>query len=255
VPAIAEIVTDPAILGAPFFVMEEIAGCEASPHALKAEPYAPHRTVLGQQKWTLLGTLAGYELTAAELAEFPETSAEAAWQVELDKWTAVWRRHANEPEPLVERALRWLRDNPPPPEQKLCFVHGDYRTGNFLYDRDGQLRAILDWEMAHAGDPHEDIAWAILPSWGWPDADRPGLLIPKDDAFRIWEQASALRIDPRALHWWSLFSTVKGVGLWAACAHNVMRHGSLNAIEFAACWFPRDLHLRLMAELLFHKVA
>jgi aminoglycoside phosphotransferase (APT) family kinase protein len=235
--------------------MEEIAGCEASPHALKAEPYAPHRTVLGQQKWTLLGTLAGYELTAAELAEFPETSAEAAWQVELDKWTAVWRRHANEPEPLVERALRWLRDNPPPPAQKLCFVHGDYRTGNFLYDRDGQLRAILDWEMAHAGDPHEDIAWAILPSWGWPDADRPGLLIPKDDAFRIWEQASALRIDPRALHWWSLFSTVKGVGLWAACAHNVMRHGSLNAIEFAACWFPRDLHLRLMAELLFHKVA
>jgi hypothetical protein len=101
---------------------------------------------------------------------------------------------------------------------------------------------------------NEDIAWAICPTWGWPDANRPGFLITRDEAFGIWEQTSGLRIDPQALHWWSLFSTVKGIGLWTACAHNVMQNGSLNAIEFAACWFPRDCHLRLMAELLFAKV-
>ena len=58
-----------------------------------------------------------------------------------------------------------LRRTPPPPAQKISVVHGDYRTGNFLHDGDGVIRGILDWEMAHLGDPLEDLAWALDPLW------------------------------------------------------------------------------------------
>ena len=56
------------------------------------------------------------------------------------------------PQPIARAAIRWLRRSPPPHPRRLSVVHGDYRTGNFLFDAEGRIRAILDWEMCHLGD-------------------------------------------------------------------------------------------------------
>ncbi len=91
------------------------------------------------------------------------------------------------PQPVARAAIRWLKRNPPPPTEKISVVHGDYRTGNFLFDGEGNIRAILDWEMCHLGDPLEDVAWAADPLWAFKQPERPGGRIAREEAFRLWD--------------------------------------------------------------------
>jgi aminoglycoside phosphotransferase (APT) family kinase protein len=143
---------------------------------------------------------------------------EACWRRELDYWEKRLDDNEQCPQPVIRAAIRWLRSNPPPPAQKVGVVHGDFRTGNFLVDTEGGIRAILDWEMAHLGDPLEDLAWGINPVWRWARDERAGGLAPRDEAIRIWKEASGLVADPDALRWWEIFSSVKGQAIWAAGA-------------------------------------
>src|SRR5207237_1414852 len=72
-------------------------------------------------------------------------------------WLETELDRIGEPHPALELGLRWLRAHEPsasPP----CLVHGDFRLGNLLADEDG-LVAVLDWELAHLGDPVEDLGW------------------------------------------------------------------------------------------------
>src|SRR5947208_9125553 len=91
------------------------------------------------------------------------------------------------PYPVAHAAIRWLRRHPPQPARKLSLVHGDYRTGNFLYSPDGEIKAILDWEMAHVGDPLEDLAWSMDPLWCWTSPELAGRLLPHGEAVAAWE--------------------------------------------------------------------
>jgi aminoglycoside phosphotransferase (APT) family kinase protein len=246
---------DPSHIGSAFFIMQEIAGCESQMHALAKPHYQPLLEKIGQQKWRLLGQLAAAELSDEERSLFPPVTIDTSWATELGKWESYYHENAQEYEPMVEYALRWLRQNPPPAPAKLSMVHGDYRTGNFLFDREGDITALLDWEMAHVGDPMEDVAWAVCKLWSWPDPDRPGHLITKRDAFAIWEQASGIRIDPAALKWWSVFGAVKGMGLWSAMARKVNEENSMIAMDYSASWFPYDAHLREIADYLLPEAA
>jgi aminoglycoside phosphotransferase (APT) family kinase protein len=210
---------DPAHLDHAFCVMQELAGFEASPALLLAPPYAQHRERLGAQKWRILGEIAKadpHELGLVGVMK--DVAPDACWRRELSYWEGVIDEDELEPQPIIRAVIRWLRANPPPPAQKISVVHGDYRTGNFLYDAAGDIHAILDWEMAHLGDPVEDLAWGINPVWMWARDGRAGGLLPKPEAIRLWEQASGLRADPVALHWWELFSCVKGQGIWVSSA-------------------------------------
>ncbi len=107
---------------------------------------------------------------------------------ELARWEKVIDEDEREPQPIARAAIRWLKRNPPPPAQKISVVHGDYRTGNFLYDANGDIRAILDWEMAHLGDPLEDLGWALDPLWAHGDPSRPAGTIARAEAIAIWEK-------------------------------------------------------------------
>jgi aminoglycoside phosphotransferase (APT) family kinase protein len=210
---------DPAHLDYAFCVMQEVTGFEASPTALLAPPYAQHREKLGAQKWRILGEIATADPHALGLVGVMKDVAPAeCWRRELSYWEGVIDADELEPQPVMRAVIRWLRAHPPPPAQKVSVVHGDYRTGNFLFDANGDIHAILDWEMAHLGDPLEDLAWGINPVWQWARDGRAGGLLPRDEAIRVWEQASGLRADAEALHWWELFSCVKGQGIWVSSA-------------------------------------
>jgi aminoglycoside phosphotransferase (APT) family kinase protein len=201
----------------PFFVMEEVEGCTAA-SILAADPFGIHRRKIGEQFFTILGRIAKRDVASSDLARHMATpKADAAWRQELDKWEKVIDEDELEPQPIARAAIRWMRKNPPPPAQRISIVHGDYRTGNFLFDSTGSIRAVLDWEMAHLGDPLEDLGWALDPLWS-ADREHPGGMLKRDESIAVWERASGLKADPKALLWWSMFASLKGLAIWISSA-------------------------------------
>lgn len=220
----------------PFFVAEEIAGFQASPQMLLAGGYEATLAQLGERKWSILGDIAKADPEALGLTKVMEPVAlDQAWKKELDYWESVLDSDEAEPLPLTRAAIRWLRANPPPPAQKLSVVHGDYRTGNFLYDDKGGIHGVLDWEMAHLGDPLEDLGWSFNPVWSFGREAKGGLL-PRGPAIAIWERASGLKADLTALHWWELFNCVKGQAIWISSARAFLDGGNREPIMVYPPW-------------------
>ncbi|MFZ3006415.1 MAG: phosphotransferase family protein [Phenylobacterium sp.] len=220
----------------PFFIAEEIAGFQAGPGLLWADPYLDTHARLAERKWTILGEIAKADPVANGLANvMPAVAADACWNRELTYWEEVLNDDEAEPLPIIRAAIRWLRANPPPPAQKVGVVHGDYRTGNFLYDMQGEIHGILDWEMAHLGDPLEDLGWSLNPIWTF-GRGLAGGLVPDAEAVAIWERASGLRADPAALHWWTLFNCVKGQAIWVSSARAWLDGGNREPIMVYPAW-------------------
>ncbi|UTP41690.1 phosphotransferase family protein [Phenylobacterium sp. LH3H17] len=225
-----------AALDHPFFIAEEIAGFQASPGLLWAEPYAANLEALAQRKWTILGEIAKADPAAVGLDQVMEpVASDACWNRELSYWEGVLDEDEAEPLPIIRAAIRWLRANPPPPPRKVGVVHGDYRTGNFLYDEQGVIHGILDWEMAHLGDPLEDLGWSLNPVWSF-GRGLAGGLVPREKAIAIWEAASGMAADPAALHWWELFNCVKGQAIWVSSARAWIDGGNREPIMAYPPW-------------------
>ncbi|GIW41831.1 MAG: aminoglycoside phosphotransferase [Candidatus Binatia bacterium] len=206
--------TEPGGLERPFFVMERVDGCESDFQKLLEPDFAPHREALAERMYSILGEIAKTpieNLPAAEVVDIPDASS--CWRLELDFWERTIDENELEPQPIARAAIRWLRRHPPPAAQRVSVVHGDYRTGNFLY-RGAEIHAILDWEMAHFGDPLEDLAWSLMRSWQWARDGKAGGIVEREKAIAIWERESGLRADPAALHWWEVLACVKAQGIW-----------------------------------------
>jgi len=220
----------------PFFVAEEIAGFQAGPGLLWGEPYAGSLEELGRRKWTILGEIAKADPAALGLTEVMEPVAlDACWRRELDYWEGVLDEDEAAPLPIIRAAIRWLRANPPRPALKLSVVHGDYRTGNFLYDDKGAIHGVLDWEMAHLGDPLEDLGWSFNPVWSFGRGLAGGLL-SRRDAVAAWEASSGLKADLDDLHWWELFNCVKGQAIWVSSARAWIDGGNREPIMVYPSW-------------------
>lgn len=220
----------------PFFIAEEIAGFQASPGLLWAEPYLETHAALAERKWSILGEIARADPQALGLTEvMPAVAPEDCWRRELGYWEAVLDEDEAEPLPIIRAAIRWLRANPPSPPPRIAVVHGDYRTGNFLFDTAGGIHGVLDWEMAHLGDPLEDLGWSLNPVWTF-GRGLAGGLIPREQAIAIWERASGLTADPAALHWWELFNCVKGQAIWISSAAAWMSGGNREPIMVYPPW-------------------
>jgi aminoglycoside phosphotransferase (APT) family kinase protein len=110
--------------------------------------------------------------------------------------------------PVMELAFRWLEDNQPPP-QPLKVVHGDYRNGNFIVGPDG-IRAILDWELAHLGDPMEDLGWICVNSWRFGQRDKPaGGFGSREALYAGYESEQGSPVNPERVHFWEVLGTLK----------------------------------------------
>jgi aminoglycoside phosphotransferase (APT) family kinase protein len=221
----------------PFFIAEELTGFQAAPQMLFAGGYDAVLPRLAERKWTILGEIAKADPAVLGLTSvMPAPPLDGCWRRELDHWEAIFDTQEDEPQPIARAAIRWLRAHPPPPAQKLSLVHGDYRTGNFLFDEAGEIHGVLDWEMAHLGDPLEDLAWGFNPIWQF-GRGLAGGLVPQEQAVAIWSQASGLAADPAALHWWILFNCVKGQGIWVGSARAFIDGGNREPIMVYPAWW------------------
>jgi aminoglycoside phosphotransferase (APT) family kinase protein len=242
---------DPRWLERPFFVMEQLLDCESSPQALLAPPYVAHLERIAEQKWGILGEIARADPRASGLAAHVEAvePARCGWR-ELEHWERVIDQDELEPQPIGRAAIRWLRRNPPPPPARVGVVHGDYRTGNFLVDKDGRIRGILDWEMCHLGDPLEDLAWSLNRTWCWARDDRVGGLVPRSRAIAIWERASGKRADSTALHWWEVLSGVKGLAIWLSSGREYREGRNRDPVlGFTGWWLPNAQNRAILETL------
>ncbi len=250
VPAPVALELDPAPLERPFFIMEEIENCQAGV-ILSPDPYGEHREAIGKQFFSVLGKIASYDPRDIGLSDFEgETDIHDVAMHEVARWEKVVLEDEREPQPIVRAAIRWLKRNPPPPAQRIAVVHGDYRTGNFLFDQDGTIRAILDWEMAHLGDPLEDLGWAIDPLWSGGNTDMAGGMLPRDEAIALWQKASGLRVEPEALFWWEIFASMKGAAIWISAAREYAQGSNTDPINAFSGWYCLAFHNKVLADRL-----
>jgi aminoglycoside phosphotransferase (APT) family kinase protein len=228
---------DGAELERPFFIMARIDG-GVTGGAFGVDPYGEHAAAIGEQFFTYLGRIAGEDVEKLPIMDAATRPApEDCWRQQLDYWAGVIDEDELHPQPIVRAAIRKLRASPPPPPAKIAVVHGDYRTGNFLHDNAGKIVAVLDWEMAHLGDPLEDIGWATDPLWSNPTDHRVSGMVPKAEALALWEQASGLKVDPRSLAWWSMFASVKAQAIWTSSAKEWRDGGYREPILAFSGWF------------------
>jgi aminoglycoside phosphotransferase (APT) family kinase protein len=123
---------------------------------------------------------------------------------------ALERQHRleNHPRPVFELAFRWLRDRLPPLAPARV-VHGDFRNGNLLIGDDG-VRAVLDWELAHAGDPMEDLGWMCVNSWRFGVIDKPvGGFGAREDFYAGYEEAGGGSVDRAHARFWEVLGTLR----------------------------------------------
>lgn len=109
--------------------------------------------------------------------------------------------------PIIALGLKWLEDNCPP-EVEPVLNHGDYRMGNLLVEGSG-LTGVLDWEIAHFGDRHEDLAFGCMAVWRFARYDRPALgLGAVEDYITAYEAEAGVTIDPARFRFWTIYRTV-----------------------------------------------
>jgi aminoglycoside phosphotransferase (APT) family kinase protein len=117
-------------------------------------------------------------------------------------------RGFNWPRPVFELALRWLDRNDPGPSREVTLVHGDFRHGNLIIGTDG-VRAVLDWELAHLGDPMEDLGWICVNSWRFGEIDKPvGGFGSREDLFAGYAEGGRT-VDPDRVKFWEVMGTLR----------------------------------------------
>lgn len=155
------------------------------------------------------------------------TTQSAEWQ--LNRALRIWEEDRCEDFPLMDVAAAWLRENLPPLDT-VSVVHGDYRSGNFLFDeKTGQINAWLDWERGHLGDRHRDLAWTTHPSFGHYSEDGETYyicgLIPKEEFYDRYTRASGLSVDPARLEYYRILNCFQIIASVSATATRVARLG------------------------------
>ncbi len=210
------------------FVMDRIEGETIPRRILRDEEYAGARPELAAQ----CGAIAAH-IHAVDVDVLPELQVQGP-QVQIDQYRGILDA-LGEPHPAFELGLRWLEDHIPRTAAAVAprLVHGDFRNGNFIVGPEG-IRAVLDWELSHLGDPVEDLGWLCVKSWRFGNVDQPvGGFGTTDDLLAAYEAAGGPAVDPDDLHYWETFGTLKwGVICEMQCFSHL--HGLVRSVELAA---------------------
>ena len=212
---------DPDILGSPFIVMTRVEGETIPRRILRDNEFATARPVLAGQCGRILAAI--HRIPVSTISGLARVDPVDEWRTNLDA--------LGEPHPAFELGLRWLADHRPPPRPPAV-VHGDFRNGNLIVGPEG-IRSVLDWELAHAGDPLEDLGWLCVRAWRF-GVERPvGGFGEYRELIEAYEDASGVSIDRDALRWWEIMGTLK----WGVmCIMQAWTHtsGFVRSVELAA---------------------
>ncbi|MFN2427880.1 MAG: phosphotransferase family protein [Candidatus Binatia bacterium] len=214
VPRVRWFERDPCVLGAPFYVMDFVDGDVPlpvpGPGGAPSISSEAERDALARDLTANLARLHNFNWRASPLTAFetPAGVRDAAAR-QLAWWRDCFERARPGPSPMLARAFRELdrRVARLPQDGPVSVVHGDFRTGNFLREG-GNVRAVLDWEMVHLGDPLEDLAWATSRLWRG-QTRLAGVLVPCERFLALYEEAGGCPLDRDRLAFYDLLAGVK----------------------------------------------
>ena len=212
---------DGAIAGTPFLVMGRVEGETIARRLLRDDEFEVARSRLVGQCAAAMAAVHAVPTSATGHLEVQEPISQLRGLIDL----------LGEPHPAFELGLRWLEQHRPP-EVEPTLVHGDFRLGNLMVDEDG-LAAVLDWELAHLGDPMEDLGWLCVRAWRF-GSDLPVAGVGEyAELLAAYESASGATVDPDVVHWWEVLGTLR----WGViCVMQASSHltGLSRSVELAA---------------------
>ena len=225
VPVPAVVASDGGTLspgvGSAFLVVERLEGESIPRRVLREEELATARTGLAAQCGEALAAV--HRIDPAAVPALEDVDQLARYRQVLDE--------LGRPHPAFELAFRWLAEHRPVDSARTV-VHGDFRNGNLLVGPEG-LVAVLDWELAHVGDPLEDLAWVCVRAWRFGQEPMVGGFGALDDLVGAYEERSGTTVDRDALHWWLVLGTLKW-GIMCITQAEVHRSGAARSVELAA---------------------
>ena len=223
--------------GMAFMVLEAVEGETIARKILRDDDYAAARPRLVGDFGAALARI--HALDATAIAGLQHTD-------QLEYYTGVLD-DLGQPHPVLELVRNWLVDTRPA-EGTPTLVHGDFRLGNLIVGEDG-LGAVIDWELAHLGDPMEDLGWLCVKAWRFGQRPPVAGLGEYDELFEAYSAAGGGDVDADVVRWWEVLGTWK----WAVmCVLQASVHlgGAARSHELAAigrrvCENEHDLFLAL----------
>lgn len=215
--------------GQAFLLMDRVEGESIGARVVRLPELAEARAALPEQMGRQLGQIHALSGDFSWLPGPAAGEAPAGWTIMRLRALVDQLGIRN---PAYELALRWLEAHRPD-SQATTLVHGDYRIGNMIVGPHG-LRAVIDWEFAHRGDPAEDLAWPGLRDWRFGnDALDFGGVGRRAEFYAAYEAAAGAPVDAAAVGYWEILGNVR----WAiGCLSQAQRHlsGQETSIELAS---------------------
>ncbi len=217
----AAVAMDPVgeIVGAPSIVLERLTGKASAVDFLNAP-----ESVGSCLTTDLVGVVAklhsvDWDATAFDpaLAGLPPRDIAAR---QVTHWQQTFQGQRMEPLPVMSSLFGWLHEHLPEPG-RICLVHGDLRPGNFLYEHE-RVSGLLDWEMAHLGDPLEDLGWIYRPLWS------PERFVPMSDFVRRYGELAGREIGLADVLYYRVFSEMKFATISLTAARAFTTSGTRN---------------------------
>ncbi len=201
VPPVRHVLTPEDGLGHGF-IMGFVEGETLGGRIARGEALAGVRPGLARQCGEILARL--HTMNADEFPNLRQASASDLVAQYRETYQA-----AGIPRPVFDMTFRWLDAHCPPPPATAKLVHGDFRNGNLMIGPDG-VRAVLDWELAHVGDPMADLGWICVNSWRFGVAAKPvGGFGTREDLWEGYESAGGAPVDRASAKWWEVFGSLR----------------------------------------------
>jgi aminoglycoside phosphotransferase (APT) family kinase protein len=181
-------------------ITDYIDGETLGARIVRDERFDAVRPRLAAQCGQILAAL--HRLDAAALPFLVEHGATAQLALYRDVYESF-----DHPQPAVELGFRWAAEHIPRPRGRAV-VHGDFRNGNFIVGPDG-IRAVLDWEGAHLGDPMEDLGWLCVKTWRFGGSGPAGGFGSRESLFEAYERAGGGAVDAAHVRFWETFGCIK----------------------------------------------
>jgi aminoglycoside phosphotransferase (APT) family kinase protein len=207
-------------LGQAYLLMERLDGETIPRRLLRDEAYAAVRPGLARRLGEVLARI--HQVNPDSVPGLPRVDA-------LGQASELYQAFA-EPRPALEIGLRWLAAHRPAPAAD-ALVHGDFRTGNLMVGEDG-LHGVLDWELAHRGDPGQDLGWVCTKAWRFGSASPVGGFGARADLMAGYASGGGTPPDEETQRWWELYGTVRWALLCRRQAERYLTEGE-SSIELA----------------------